>query len=341
MIDANTQREPTTPSGARCFVHALTIDVEDYHNVIARDWLGRDGPPTDAVVRNTDRLLQHFADHGVRATMFVLGEVAETFPDLVRRMAGAGHEIGVHGYYHRQVFKLTPESFRAEVEPARKRLQDLTGQPVAGHRAPAFSIMPSTQWALEVLADAGFEYDSSIFPIRGRRYGWPGFRHDIHRMTLPSGRTIIEAPLSTVAVLGRAMPVCGGGYLRHFPAAVTHWAMRRVGRLRPAILYTHPYEIELPLPPLDTRHLAPDAARRTRRFHWLQRRNRHTVERKIIGLLKRFPFAPLGEVIQRAIVRHASGALVAPGAACDNSAMNPSAAAPTRTVAQSLAEQVP
>lgn len=341
MIDVNAHRRPALHAPGTGPIHALTIDVEDYHNVIARDWLGRDGPPTEAVVRNTERLLQHFADHGVRATMFVLGEVAETFPELVRRMAGAEHEIGVHGYYHRQVFKLTPESFRAEVEPARKRLQDLTGQPVAGHRAPAFSIMPTTQWALEVLADVGFEYDSSIFPIRGRRYGWPGFRPDIHRMSLPSGRTIIEAPLSTVTVLGRAMPVCGGGYLRHFPGAVTTWAMRRVGQVRPAILYTHPYEIELPLPPLDTRHLAPAAARRTRLFHWLQRHNRQTVERKIVALLKRFSFAPLGEVIRHVLARDKTGALVAPGASCDNSATNPPASAPARSAAHPVVEQVP
>lgn len=341
MIDVNTHRRTASHAADTGPVHALTIDVEDYHNVIARDWLGLEGPPTGAVVRNTERLLQHFADHGVRATMFVLGEVAETFPELVRRMAGAGHEIGVHGYYHRQVFKLTPESFRREVEPARKRLQDLTGQSVPGHRAPAFSIMPATQWALEVLADAGFEYDSSIFPIRGRRYGWPGFRADIHRMTLPSGRTLIEAPLSTVTVLGRAMPVCGGGYLRHFPGVITNWAMRRVGRVRPAILYTHPYEIELPLPPLDTRHLAPRAARRTRIFHWLQRRNRQTVERKIVDLLKQFSFAPLGEVIRQALTPDEAGALVARGASCDNSAMNSSAPALARTKTDPLAEQVP
>ena len=126
-------------------IHALTIDVEDYHSVTARDWQKGDCRPTRVVVENTQRLLACLADHGVRATFFVLGEVAETFPELVREIAGAGHELGVHGFHHRQVFKLSPEGFRREVEPAKKLIEDITGAAVEGHRAPAFSIMPQTE----------------------------------------------------------------------------------------------------------------------------------------------------------------------------------------------------
>lgn len=286
--------------------HALTIDVEDYHNIIARDWLGRDGRPTPAVVRNTTRLLEMLARHGFHGTFFILGEVAETFPQLVRNIASAGHEVGVHGYYHRQVFKLTPEQFRKEITDAKTRLEDLTGRPVQGHRAPAFSINADTAWAFAVLADAGFRYDSSVAPIRGRRYGWPGFPLGIHEMKLAGGKTLIEAPLSTVSILGKRMPACGGGYLRHFPAFFTDWAFRSIQRSRPVILYMHPYEIEVGVPPLDTSGLDPEKAKRATRFHRLQLRNRHTVEGKLLRLLGRHRFAPLREVIEQELPRKGS-----------------------------------
>lgn len=279
-------------------IHAFTVDVEDYHNVMARDWLGRDGPPTPAVLDNTSRILKHMAQFGVRGTFFILGEVADTYPDLVRDIAAGGHELGVHGFYHRQVFKLTPESFRKEVADAKALIEDLTGRPVIGHRAPAFSIMPNTAWALDVLADVGFRYDSSIFPIAGRRYGWPGFRLDIHEVDLAGGRSIIEAPLSTVSLLGKRLPACGGGYLRHFPGAVTRWAVRRIGCDRPAIVYTHPYEIETNLGPLDTSGLDAQTARRAQRFHRWQLRNRGSVEAKLVRLLQEFEFSPLWEVVR-------------------------------------------
>lgn len=282
-------------------IHAFTIDVEDYHNLVARDWLGREGAPTDCVVRNMARLLAWLSDRNVRATCFVLGEVAETFPQLIRDIASRGHELGVHGYYHRQVFKLTPDSFRQEVSTAKDRIEQIIGTRVRGHRAPAFSIMPETRWALDVLADAGFDYDSSVFPIKGNRYGWPGYALDIHRVDLGGGRSIIEAPMSTVSIAGMRLPVCGGGYWRHFPAAYTRWAMRRVGRDRPAIVYIHPYEIELGVGPLDTAHLDAESAGRAKRFHRMQQMNRASMEKKIVGLLDEFQFAPLGSIIDQAL----------------------------------------
>lgn len=282
-------------------IHALTIDVEDEHNIFARDWLAREGPPTWRVVHNTRRMLALLAEHGVHATFFVLGEVARTFPALVREIAGAGHELGVHGFYHRQLFKLTPESFRREVVPAKRLIEDISGMAAEGHRAPAFSIMPSTQWGLEVLAEAGFQYDSSIYPIRGRRYGWPGFRTDIHAVALPSGRTIVEAPMSTMSLFGVRAPVCGGGYLRHFPRAVTQWAMRRIGRRQPAVVYMHPYEIDTTAEAPGTPNHDPALANRIRRYYRLQLRNRETVEGKLRSLLGNFRFQPLGAVIEQTL----------------------------------------
>jgi len=277
--------------------NALTVDVEDYHNILARDWLERDFPPTEAVVRNTERLLDLFDQHRVSGTFFILGEVAEHYPTLIRRIASAGHELGVHGYRHRQVFKLTPELFRQEVARAKARIEDLIGGPIQGHRAPAFSILPETSWAFDVLLEAGFRYDSSIMPIKARRYGWPGFNPNIQWMHLRGG-DLIEAPLSFCSIGFRRLPACGGGYIRHFPAVFTRWAFRQVQRHRPAILYMHPYEIELCGPKLDTTGLTHDAARRARRFHRLQIRNRHTVLPKITALLEQFSFAPLARVIE-------------------------------------------
>jgi polysaccharide deacetylase family protein (PEP-CTERM system associated) len=290
-------------------IHALTVDVEDYENVTARDLLGREGPPTRAVVENTQCVLTLFADRQVRGTFFVLGEVAREFPELIRDIAGQGHELGVHGYYHRQVFKLTPTEFRQEVAGAKALIEQIAGEEVRGHRAPAFSITPATSWALDVLADVGFRYDSSIFPIAGRRYGWPRFPPDIHRMALSGGSCIVEAPLSTVSVCGRQLPVCGGGYLRHLPLWFTRWAMRRIQRDRPVVVYFHPVEMAVSRVLLDTSRLDRVAARLAQRKHRLQLRNRHTMKAKVSALLSEFEFAPLTDVIATALERAGQGPL--------------------------------
>ncbi|MBN2582451.1 MAG: DUF3473 domain-containing protein [Planctomycetes bacterium] len=280
-------------------IHAMTIDVEDYYSIMGRDWMALDRPPNGAVVRNTSRLLDLFAERQIAATFFILGEVAEQFPDLVRRIREAGHEIGVHGYDHLQVHRLTPEGFRSEVDRGKKLLEDITGQAVAGHRAPAFSITPATRWALEVLADVGFTYDSSIYPISGKRYGWPGFPLDIHRMQLADGRTLIEAPPSVVCLGRKRLPCCGGGYLRLFPYAYTRWAMRHIERRRPAIVYLHPYEFDTVAPPEEFAQAMRCAPLKTRLFDfrlWLRRRS---VWSKLSRLISEHSFCPLEEVIRR------------------------------------------
>jgi polysaccharide deacetylase family protein (PEP-CTERM system associated) len=280
-------------------INALTVDVEDNHRIVARNLLGNQGPPTEAVLASTSRLLQHFADRSVRGTFFVLGEVAASFPGLIRAITDQGHEVGVHGFYHHEVFKLTREQFRQEVSDTKSLIEDLSGAPVRGHRAPTFSITADTGWAFDVLVDVGFGYDSSILPVGTGRYGWAGFPLDIHEMTLDSGRSIIEAPLSTVTVLGRRLPACGGGYLRHFPYWYTEWAMRRIQRVRPAIVYVHPYEIDTSSTPtwLEAELAAAGNPARFYRAH--QRRNRHTVEAKLLRLLDGFRFAPLVEIVDR------------------------------------------
>jgi len=274
------------------------VDVEDYPSVVAREWLGQERPPGKHVVENTRRLLELFARHDVRGTFFVLGDVAEAYPQLVRDIRDRGHELGVHGFHHRRVFQLTPLEFQEEVTSARSLIEQIAGVAVVGHRAPAYSIVPSTSWALAVLAEAGFRYDSSIFPIAGRRYGWPGYPRHIHRVALSGGRSIIEAPLSTIAILGRRVPVCGGGYLRHYPYFVTRWAMRRIGKSRPVIVYVHPYEVDTTPTEPDVSALSAAERRRFRRVHWRQTCNRQHVERRLAFLMDEFPFSTLSSVIE-------------------------------------------
>lgn len=278
-------------------LHALTVDLEEYHAIVARDYFQREVAPRPVVCANTSRLLELFAGHRVRATFFALGDVVETYPQLIRDIAAAGHELGVHGHHHRQVFKLTAEEFRREIEYPKKLIEDLIGQPVLGHRAPAFSIMPKTAWAFDVIADVGFRYDSSVMPIAARRYGWPGFTPTIHLRRLDNHSALVEAPLTFVRLPLRSLPVGGGGYLRHFPGAFTNWALARVARRQPINVYLHPCEVQTDSDPLDTTELDAATAARVNRFHRLQTRNRHTVERKLEGLFRRFSFAPLAEVI--------------------------------------------
>jgi len=279
-------------------VNAFTIDVEDYWNILSRDWLSEDIEPTKAVVRNTEWFLQTLGDHNVKATFFILGEVAKKFPSLIKKIAAEGHEIGSHGFSHKQIFKLTEEEFRREIADCKKLLEDTISGPVAGYRAPAFSIMPQTKWALDVLAAEGFTYDSSVYPISGKRYGWPGFSKDICKIDLPSGCTIIEVPMSTVTVLGKTLPAAGGGYIRHFPYVVTKWAIKHIQKTRPAVVYMHPYEIDTERRRFEMGHLSKKGERQATRFHRLQLRNRCSVKKKLLKLLADFEFTTIKRIVQ-------------------------------------------
>ena len=282
-------------------VHALTVDVEDYYSVVAFDRLGITHEPSPAVVTNTHRIMEMLADAHVRGTFFILGEVARQYPSLVKDLSAAGHELGIHGFFHRQVFRLTPAEFAQSVRDAKALVEDLSGQSVRGHRAPAFSIGPETRWAMDALAESGFLYDSSVFPFAGRRYGWPGHALGITRVTLANGRSLIEAPLTVTRVLGRPMPACGGGYLRHFPGALTRWSIRSVQEHRPAIVYLHPCEIDsVPGPDWFESPMA-KAPWKVRLFHGLQRRNRDSVEPKLRRLLREFRFQTLWATIEESL----------------------------------------
>jgi polysaccharide deacetylase family protein (PEP-CTERM system associated) len=272
--------------------------VEDYWSIFLRYWLNKNTDPSDAVVRNTEWFLEIFAKYNVKVTCFILGEVAKKHPSLVKKISNEGHEIASHGFSHKQVFMLNKEEFRDEIRESKNLLENITSSKVIGFRAPAFSITPKTQWALEVLAQEGYEYDSSIYPITGKRYGWPHHNPNICKIALPSGRSILEVPMSTVSILGKTLPAAGGGYLRHFPYIVTKKAIRRIQKDRPVIVYMHPYEIDSENKDLDLNSISYRQKCRIKKFHFLQMRNRKRVAGKLINLLEDFKFTTLSQIIK-------------------------------------------
>ena len=282
-------------------VNAMTVDVEDYFHVSAFDRVLRreEWPNQESRVEaNTGRLLELLAESQVRATCFVLGWVAERFPNLVRSIAAAGHEVASHGYWHRLVYTQTPDEFREDLRRARQVIEDVSGSRVRGYRAPSFSITERSLWALDVLAEEGFEYDASIFPVRHDRYGLPTAPRHTFRIQCPAGE-LVEAPGSTIRVAGVQIPVAGGGYFRQFPYAWTRWGIERLNRVdgQPAVFYLHPWEIDPGQPRFPV-----DAVGRFRHY-----RNLHKTERRLRSLLRDFRFAPLSDVLSALTPQHVLG----------------------------------
>ncbi|MFQ5903180.1 MAG: XrtA system polysaccharide deacetylase, partial [Candidatus Binatia bacterium] len=229
-------------------LNALTINVEDYFHVSAFESVvdPEDWPRYESRIEgSTRRLLAVLSEHNVRVAFFVLGWVAEHHPGLVREIQGAGHEIACHGYAHRLVYRHSRELFRQDVRRARGKLEKITGREVVGYRAPSYSITEGVRWALQILREEGFRYDSSIFPINHDRYGIPQAHRFPYRIELLEGDGIVELPPSTVRLLGQNIPLAGGGYLRLFPFRFLRWAIRGINRAgQPAILYLHPWELD-------------------------------------------------------------------------------------------------
>lgn len=233
----------------------LSVDVEDYFHVEAfSDIVSRDQWESfpSRVVVNTHRLLDLFDEKDVKATCFVLGWVAERFPALVREILARGHELACHSYWHRPIFRLTPEEFRADTRRAKSVIEQAAGVQVFGYRAPSFSVTRKSLWALEILAEEGFSYDSSIFPVRHDFYGIP----DAPRTPFKSG-SLVECPMSTFRMGSANWPVGGGGYLRMFPYWYTQAGTRRAwGEGIPLITYVHPWEVDPEQPRLAGRLLS-------------------------------------------------------------------------------------
>lgn len=272
--------------------NVMTVDVEDYFQVsgfadaVPRDtWDRRQSRVSD----NTNRLLDIFGKADVRATFFVLGWVAERFPALVRRIATAGHQIGSHGYAHRLVYDMTPDQFRADLKRARAAIGDACGVSVEGYRAPSFSLTRQSLWALDILIEEGYTYDSSVFPIVRDRYGIPGSPRHAHLIERAAG-SLWEVPPSTIRWRGVNVPVAGGGYFRLFPYSWTRAAIARlnVREGRPAVVYLHPWELDPDQP-----RIRAGAVNRFRHYVNLER-----TEGRLEQLLRDFRFAPLSKALR-------------------------------------------
>jgi polysaccharide deacetylase family protein (PEP-CTERM system associated) len=262
--------------------NALTIDVEDYFHVYAfashiprESW---DRLPC-RVERNVETTLAMLDEHKAKATYFMLGWVADRYPDLVRRIVAQGHELASHGYAHRLATEQNREEFHQDVTRAKCLLEDIGGVEVKGYRAPSFSIGRDNLWALECLREAGYSYSSSVYPIQSDHYGMP----EAPRFAFypEAGRGLLELPLTTVRLFNRNLPAGGGGYFRLLPYSVSRWCMKRVNAVdrQPCIFYFHPWEID----PGQPRQRG--ASLRSRFRHYV---NLSSMERRIRALFSDF-----------------------------------------------------
>jgi polysaccharide deacetylase family protein (PEP-CTERM system associated) len=283
-------------------LNVFTVDVEDYFQVSAfethidrQSW----GEWESRVSANTQRVLALLDRHGVRATFFILGWIAERHPQLVREIHACGHEIGTHGYWHRLIYQQSPAEFRADLCRGRDVLQEVIGEPVTAHRAASFSITRQSLWALEILVEEGFRVDSSVFPVRHDRYGIPDAERGLHRLATPAG-PLWEFPPAVARFAGMNAPVGGGGYFRLFPLWWTAYCLRRINRVerRPVMFYVHPWEFDPAQPRIRVR------SRLSRFRHYV---NLAKNERKLDALLRRFRFGRLCDEIGRQTVGDDSG----------------------------------
>ena len=272
--------------------NALSVDLEEYFQVsnfdgvIPRD--GWDALPS-RVEAATHRLLDLFDASGHRATFFVLGWVAERQGALVRTIAERGHEIACHGFGHQLVYEIGRERFEADLARSQRAIEDACGVAVRGYRAPSYSITERSLWALDVLAEAGFTYDSSIFPIRHHRYGIPAFPQQPVRLALDSGAEILEFPMTTLRAFGTNLPLAGGAYLRFLPLPFFRLAFDHLVRSgRATVLYLHPWEIDGGQP-------VQDVGFKTRVNHYY---NRDQMEQKLAAVIRPHAFGALEDVLQ-------------------------------------------
>jgi polysaccharide deacetylase family protein (PEP-CTERM system associated) len=271
--------------------NAITIDLEDYYQVSAfssdvdiEQWDGYSG----RIERNTNRLLSIFDDLGAKATFFALGWLAKKHAKLLREITDRGHEIACHSNLHRSVYAMSADEFRLDTAQAKQLLEDVTGARVFGYRAPSFSIKRNSLWAFEILAELGFSYDSSVFPINHPSYGWPRGPRFPFTIKTPSG-SITEFPMPTLQIWGARVPIGGGAYFRLLPYWYTRWAIRHINASEDhsACIYFHPWELDSEQP-----RIAGSVSARLRHYFGLR-----GAESKFRRLLHDFHVQPLIHVI--------------------------------------------
>lgn len=291
--------------------HVLTVDVEDYFQVEAfANSVNRDSWDTwpSRVVPNTQRILDLFDRFNAKATFFFMGWVADRFPGLVREVHSRGHELACHSYWHRTVYSLTPDEFREDTRRAKDAIEQASGARVLGYRAPTWSITRTCLWALEILLEEGFQYDSSIYPIWHDLYGVPGAERFPYVHTFADGRRLREFPPATIRIAGATFPAAGGGYLRIFPLLYTHWAFRHIAGKhgQPVVVYFHPWEFDPEQPRIPEKL-------KSRFRHYT---NLAKMQGRVEALLQKYRFQPFREMLVAAEAKplthtvpvHASGA---------------------------------
>ena len=276
--------------------NGMTVDVEDYFQVSAfekhvsrNDW----NSISCRIGRNVERILDLFERENTSATFFALGWVAQHHPQVIRAIVDAGHELASHGADHSRVTSLTKAEFRKDVDGTRKRLEDISGTSVIGYRAPSFSIGKNTLWAHDVLAECGYRYSSSVYPIKHDHYGLPKApRFPFHLKS----RELLEIPMSTVRYMGRNWPCAGGGYFRLLPIAYSKWATRRINKHEgmPAVFYFHPWELDAEQPRV------PGVPLRTRFRHYV---NLDRFETRLTDMLRSFRWGRMDNIF---LARHES-----------------------------------
>ncbi|MDR4503191.1 MAG: DUF3473 domain-containing protein [Candidatus Scalindua sp.] len=265
----------------------LTIDVEDYFQVSAfsnkirfEDW----GNYESRVVENTKKLLEILSKTDeIKGTFFILGWVAEKYPEIVKEIDINGHEVACHSYRHQLIYNISPDEFRRDITKAKNILEDITGKKILGYRAPSYSITRKSLWAFEILAEAGFEYDSSVFPITHDLYGMPDAPRFEYKLV---EHDLVEYPITTSRLLGLNIPVSGGGYFRLFPYWFTRMALHKINTSdnQPFIFYLHPWEID----PEQPRIHGAKFLSRFRTYHNLVK-----TKERFGKLLKDFKFGPI------------------------------------------------
>ena len=270
--------------------NAMTIDVEDYFQVAALsqsisydDW----GSIPVRVEKNTLRLLDLFDKYEIKATFFVLGWVADRYPNIVKEIFSRGHEVASHGYSHQLVYLQTKAVFQEETKRSKDILEDIIQSEVVGYRAASYSITKDSIWALEVLADLGFKYDSSIFPVRHDRYGIVGAPRHPYVHDIDANKSIVEFPLTTNKVFGKAMPIAGGGYFRIFPYWYFKSQFAKSVRNKPGVFYLHPWEIDPEQPKVKASKLS-----MFRHYYHLDK-----TEARLENMLESFEFTTMKDVL--------------------------------------------